>query len=300
MKLAIIGLGRMGMNMARRLMQNGIEVIAYNRTKRKTEEIAAEGATAAFSLEEIAGKMEQPRIAWLMLPAGRIVDEYLERLSSLFSREDIIIDGGNSFYRDSIRRHEFLKARGIHFMDAGVSGGIWGLKKGYCTMVGGEMDVYKRLIPVFRALAPEDGFMYCGGPGAGHYAKMIHNGIEYAMMQAYAEGFEMLHASPYGRNLSFSGLARLWNHGSVIRSWLLELLEGAFEEGNDLADIQGYVEDSGEGRWTVKEAIDLDVPAEVITISLMRRFRSRQGEAYSDRVLAALRNRFGGHRVRKK
>jgi 6-phosphogluconate dehydrogenase len=300
MKLAIIGLGKMGMNMARRLIQNKIEVVAYNRTPQKTEDIAKEGAIAAFSLEEVIEKLESPRIVWLMLPAGSTVDEYIERLSALLSDGDIIIDGGNSYFKDSIRRHDFLNAKGMHFIDAGVSGGIWGLKVGYCTMVGGDKKVFKKLKSIFTALAPKDGFMYCGGPGAGHYVKMVHNGIEYAMMQSYAEGFEILKASQYSKDLNFSELSHLWNQGSVIRSWLLELLEEAFKEDDDLSSIKGYVEDSGEGRWTVKEAIDLDVPVEVIIMSLFKRFRSRQEESYGDKVLAALRNQFGGHKVIKK
>ncbi len=297
MKLAIIGLGKMGMNMARRLIQNKIEVVAYNRTPQKAEDIAKEGAIAAFSLEEVVEKLESPRIVWLMLPAGSTVDEYVERLSALLSDGDIIIDGGNSYFKDSIRRHGFLNAKGMYFIDAGVSGGIWGLKVGYCTMVGGDKKVFKKLKSIFTALAPKDGFMYCGGPGAGHYVKMVHNGIEYAMMQSYAEGFEILKASQYSKDLDFSELSHLWNQGSVIRSWLLELLEDAFKGDNDLSSIKGYVEDSGEGRWTVKEAIDLDVPAEIIIMSLFKRFRSRQEESYGDKVLAALRNQFGGHKV---
>ncbi len=300
MKLAIIGLGKMGMNMARRLMRNEIEIVAYNRTPQKTEEISREGALGAYSLEEVADTLDTPRIIWIMLPAGTVVDEYIERLVGLLKEDDIIIDGGNSFYKDSIRRHEFLNAKGMHFIDAGISGGIWGLEAGYCTMVGGDKKTYKKLIPIFQALAPEKGYMLCGGPGAGHYVKMIHNGIEYAMMQSYAEGFEILHASPYKESLNFSELSRLWNRGSVIRSWLLELLEDAFKDTKELSSVKGYVEDSGEGRWTVQEAIDLAVPAEVILLSLFRRFRSRQEDAYADKVVAALRNRFGGHKVIKK
>lgn len=300
MKLAIIGLGKMGMNMARRLMKNKVEIVAYNRTPKKTEDIAKEGAIAAFSLEEVIGKLDSPGIVWLMLPAGNIVDEYIERLSSLLSDGDIIIDGGNSYFKDSVKRHDFLNAKGMHFIDAGVSGGIWGLQEGYCTMIGGDKKIFKKLKPIFTALAPKDGFMYCGGPGAGHYVKMVHNGIEYAMMQSYAEGFEILKASPYGKDLDFSDLSHLWNRGSVIRSWLLELLEEAFRGDDDLSSIKGYVEDSGEGRWTVKEAIDLDVPVEVIMMSLLKRFRSRQEESYGDKVLAALRNQFGGHKLIKK
>ncbi|UCG77829.1 MAG: decarboxylating 6-phosphogluconate dehydrogenase [Nitrospirota bacterium] len=300
MKLAIIGLGKMGMNMAKRLLRNKIEVVAFNRTSRKTEQIEQEGAIGAYSLEEVINKTGSPRIIWLMLPAGKAVDEYIERLADMMSDGDIIIDGGNSFYKDSVRRHDFLYSKGIRFIDAGISGGVWGLEAGYCTMVGGDIKTYKYLEPVFRALAPKHGYMYCGATGAGHYTKMVHNGIEYAMMQSYAEGFEILKSSPYRESLNFADLSRLWNQGSVIRSWLLELLERAFADDDDLSDIEGYVEDSGEGRWTVQEAIDLDVPAEVILMSLFKRFRSRQSAPYSDKVIAALRNQFGGHSVKKR
>ncbi len=301
MRLAMIGLGKMGMNMAKRLLQNGHEVVAYNRTPQKTRELAEDdGAIGAYSLNEVMEKLEHPRILWIMLPAGKTVDDYIEQLPEHLSEGDIIIEGGNSYYKDSVRRYHFLHEKGIHFIDAGVSGGIWGLSIGYCTMVGGDREIFEYLEPVFRALAPRDGYLYCGASGAGHFVKMIHNGIEYALMQAYAEGFEILNASPYRENLNFSSLSHLWNQGSVIRSWLLELLETAFSEDEGLSSIKGYVEDSGEGRWTVKEAIDFDVPAETIMLSLFRRFRSRQNESFSDRVLAALRHQFGGHRVFKK
>jgi len=235
-----------------------------------------------------------------MLPAGSVVDEYIAQFSGLLSVGDVIIDGGNSHYKDSVRRYEGLKSQGIRFLDAGISGGIWGLEIGYCTMVGGDREIYDLVSPVFESLAPSEGYMYCGGAGAGHFVKMIHNGIEYGMMQAYAEGFEILHSSPYNEGLDLAALSHLWNRGSVIRSWLLELLELTFSEDRDLSAIKGFVEDSGEGRWTIQEAIDLDVPAEVLMISLLRRFRSRQDDAFSDRIVAALRNRFGGHSLKKK
>lgn len=300
MKLALIGLGKMGMNMAKRLLRGGHAVIAYNRTPQKTEEIMNEGAMGVFTIDELTAKLSSPRIIWLMLPAGDTIDEYIETLSSRLTKGDIIIDGGNTYYKDDLRRAEKLRARGIHFLDIGVSGGIWGLTEGYCLMLGGDHDVYKKIEPLLITLAPTEGYMYCGQTGAGHYVKMIHNGIEYAMMQSYAEGFDILNASPYGKDLDFSELSHLWNRGSVIRSWLLELLESAFAKDRRLSGITGYVEDSGEGRWTVKEALDLDVSADTITTSLFRRFLSRQEESFSNKVLAALRNEFGGHRVVKK
>lgn len=300
MELALIGLGKMGMNMAKRLLKGGHAVTAYNRTPQKTEEIMKDGATGAFTIDELTAKLSSPGIVWLMLPAGSTVDEYIETLSSRLKKGDIVIDGGNSYYKDDLRRAEKLRGRGIHFLDIGVSGGIWGLTEGYCLMIGGDHDVYKKIEPLLITLAPPEGYLYCGQTGAGHYVKMIHNGIEYAMMQSYAEGFDILNTSPYGKDLDFSKLSHLWNRGSVIRSWLLELLESAFAKDRRLSGIKGYVEDSGEGRWTVKEAIDLDVSADTIATSLFKRFLSRQEESFSNKVLAALRNEFGGHRVMKK
>ncbi len=300
MDIAMVGLGRMGMNMARRLLQSGHRVVAYNRTPGKTDLIVKEGAEGAYCLEEIAEKLSPPRVVWMMLPAGRVVDEHVERFGTMLGEGDILIDGGNSYYRDSIRRAEFLGRRGIHYLDIGVSGGIWGLREGYCLMVGGNRQVYERIKPLLESLATEGGYLYCGGTGAGHFVKMVHNGIEYAMMQAYAEGFELLNLSAYRDELDFKEIARLWNHGSVIRSWLLELLERAFEDDPRLEGILGYVEDSGEGRWTLKEAIDMGVPADAIAVSLFRRFRSRQEESFSEKILAALRAQFGGHRVLKR
>ena len=297
MKLAMIGLGRMGMNMARRLMQGGHEVVAYNRSSDKTDQLAAEGAQGAYSLEEAVAKLTAPRILWLMLPAGKVVDEHITRLKELLDPGDVIVEGGNSYYKDDLRRAEELAPTGIHYLDAGVSGGIWGLQIGYCTMVGGERAVFETLEPIFKTLAPQDGYLYCGPSGAGHFVKMVHNGIEYAMMQAYGEGFEILEASRYGSSFNYADISHLWNQGSVIRSWLLELAEEAFRKEERLSDIKGYVQDSGEGRWTVLQAIETAVPAETITLSLMRRFRSRQQDPFAERVLAALRREFGGHAV---
>ncbi len=300
MKLAIIGLGRMGMNMARRLMQGGHDVVAFNRSPDKTDQLAAEGAQGAYSLEELVAKLTAPRILWLMLPAGSVVDEHITRLTELLSAGDIIVEGGNSYYKDDIRRAKELEPTGIHYLDAGVSGGIWGLKVGYCTMIGGNRDVFETLEPIFQSLAPPEGYLYCGETGAGHFVKMVHNGIEYAMMQAYGEGFEILENSRYAPSFNYADISHLWNQGSVIRSWLLELAEEAFRKEEKLSDIHGFVQDSGEGRWTVLQAIETAVPAEVITLSLMRRFRSRQQDPFAERVLAALRREFGGHAVAEK
>ena len=297
MKLAMIGLGRMGMNMARRLMQGGHEVVAYNRSSDKTDQLAAEGAQGVYSIEEAVAKLTAPRVVWLMLPAGKVVDEHITRLKELLDPGDVIVEGGNSYYKDDLRRSEELAPTGIHYLDAGVSGGIWGLQIGYCTMVGGERTVFETLEPIFKTLAPKDGYLYCGPTGAGHFVKMVHNGIEYAMMQAYGEGFEILEASRYGSSFNYADISHLWNQGSVIRSWLLELAEEAFRKEERLSDIKGYVQDSGEGRWTVLQAIETAVPAETITLSLMRRFRSRQQDPFAERVLAALRREFGGHAV---
>jgi 6-phosphogluconate dehydrogenase len=297
MQLAMIGLGRMGMNMARRLLAGGHQVVAYNRTPDKTEQMVAEGAEGAFGLEEVIEKLDSPRIVWLMLPAGRVVDERIDRLAPLLTKNDILIDGGNSFYKDDIRRAAQLEPKGVHYMDAGVSGGIWGLKIGYCTMIGGNRETYDTVEPILETLAPEDGYLYCGKPGSGHFVKMVHNGIEYGMMQAYGEGFEILAASEFADGFDYADIAHLWNQGSVIRSWLLELAEAAFRKDDKLSDISGHVDDSGEGRWTVIQAVETGVPAEVITLSLMRRFRSRQKDPFTERVLAALRREFGGHAV---
>jgi 6-phosphogluconate dehydrogenase len=294
----MIGLGRMGMNMARRLLQGRQRVVAYNRSPARTAEIVREGADGSESLAELVEKLAPPRVIWLMLPAGEVIDTHLAQLRDLLGRGDIVIDGGNTFFKDDIPRAELLAARGIDFMDAGVSGGIWGLKIGYCLMLGGRRETFEYLEPVFQALAPHDGYLYCGPVGAGHFVKMVHNGIEYGMMQAYGEGFAILEASPYARDLDYGRVAHLWNQGSVVRSWLLELLEGAFARDRKLEEIRGYVEDSGEGRWTVQQAVDCGVPAPVIALSLFQRFRSRERDSFSDRVLAALRREFGGHAVK--
>lgn len=299
MEAGIVGLGRMGLNMARRLVKGGHRITGYNRTPDVTRAAEKEGIEAAFSLEELVSKLSTPRVVWIMLPEGRPVDSTIEELKPLLAPGDMIVDGGNSFYKDDLRRSKDLTPGGLVYMDAGVSGGIWGLKEGYCTMIGGPRSGFERIRPMLETLAPPDGYMYCGESGAGHYVKMVHNGIEYGMMEAYAEGFELLKASPYGKGIKNAELAALWNRGSVVRSWLLELLEDAFKKEDGLESIIGYVEDSGEGRWMVKEAVDLSVALPVITESLMRRFRSRQDESFAEKVLAALREEFGGHSVRR-
>jgi 6-phosphogluconate dehydrogenase len=296
MRIGFIGLGRMGANMVRRLLRDGHEIVAYNRTAEKTKEIESEGAEGAYSIEELVDKLEKPRHVWIMVPAGDATEAQIEELLEHLEAGDTIIDGGNTNFHDDQRRHPALAEKGIRYVDAGVSGGIWGLANGFCLMVGGDAEAVKPLEPAFLSLAPENGYLHVGGPGAGHYVKMVHNGIEYGMMQAYAEGFEIMHASDY--ELDLQKIATLWNHGSVVRSWLLELMESALEEDQDLAHLKGWVADSGEGRWTVQEAIDKDVPAPVITLSLLMRFRSRQDDSYGAKVLAALRNEFGGHAVK--
>jgi 6-phosphogluconate dehydrogenase len=297
MEVGIIGLGRMGMNMARRLLGGGHRVVVYNRTMDKTAEMKKEGAVGTASVEELVQKLGTPRVAWMMLPAGKVIDDHVDMFSYLLSSGDLLVDGGNTYYKDDLRRAEKLKPKGIHYVDAGVSGGIWGLKEGYCLMIGGEKTAFKQIEPLLETLAPKDGYLYCGPTGAGHFVKMVHNGIEYGLMQAYGEGFSLLNASPYNEFLDFSHLAHLWNQGSVVRSWLLELLESAFAKDRRLSEITGYVEDSGEGRWTVEQAIETAVPIPVIAQSLFERFRSREKDSFSDRVLAALRREFGGHAV---
>jgi 6-phosphogluconate dehydrogenase len=298
MRIGFIGLGKMGMNMVERLLNSGHEVVAYARTQDTVKTAEEKGAIGAKSLQDVLSKLKKPKIIWLMVPAGDATEETINITASFLEEGDIVIDGGNSFYKDSIRRAGALAKRKISFIDAGTSGGIWGLKLGYCLMIGGDKDVFRSLEPIFRSLAPENGYAHVGPNGAGHFVKMVHNGIEYALLQGYAEGFEILH-SKKEFNLDLQNIAGLWNQGSVIRSWLLELAENAFKNDPSLSSIKGFVEDSGEGRWTVAEAIEQDVPAPVITLSLLERLRSRQDESFSARVIAALRNEFGGHGVKK-
>lgn len=298
MKLGMIGLGKMGANMTRRLLAGKHQVVVYNRTPEKTKEMATEGAIAAFSIDELLKALGSPRIVWLMVPSGQPVDDMIGELLPKLSKGDIVIDGGNSRYTDSVRRYNQLKSSGINFLDVGTSGGVWGLKEGYCMMIGGDEPVFNTALPIFKTLAPQDGYAYTGAAGSGHFVKMVHNGIEYGMLQAYGEGFEILNASQY--NLDLKKIAGLWDHGSVIRSWILELAALAFDKDPKLAEIRGYVEDTGEGRWTIEEAMKQNVPAPAITLSLLARFRSRQDDSFSAKVIAALRNEFGGHAVKEK
>jgi 6-phosphogluconate dehydrogenase len=299
MKIGFVGLGKMGGNMVERLLNGGHEIVAFDPVKEALKEAENKGAVPANSLQELVDKLDAPRAIWIMVPSGDPTEETITALSSLLAEGDVVIDGGNSFYKDSTRRAAALKAKGVSFLDAGTSGGIWGLKVGYCLMIGGEASVFEQLEPVFKTLAPEDGYAYVGASGAGHFVKMVHNGIEYALLQGYAEGFEILNARRAFK-LDLKKIAHLWNQGSVIRSWLLELAEDAFTKDPKLESIRGYVQDSGEGRWTVAEAIENDVPAPLITLSLLERLRSRQGESFSAKVIAALRDEFGGHGVKKK
>jgi 6-phosphogluconate dehydrogenase len=297
MELGMIGLGRMGANMTERLVRGGHSVVSYDRDPEAIQRCVDKGALGAHSLADFVKQLNTPRVIWLMVPSGDAVDSTIEQLLSNVSAGDIIIDGGNSYYKDSIRRAEKLKPQGIHFVDVGTSGGIWGLTEGYCMMIGGESATITALATIFETLAPPNGYAHVGPSGAGHFAKMIHNGIEYGMLQAYGEGFEMLQASQFDFDLA--QVSHLWNQGSVVRSWLLELAEKAFAEDPKLSSIRGFVEDSGEGRWTVLEAVEQNVPASVLTLSLFSRFASRQEDSFSARVVAALRNGFGGHAVKR-
>ena len=297
MELGIIGLGRMGANMTERLLRGGHKLITYDRSPEAIQRCVDKGAFGAHSLADFVKQVSLPRVIWLMVPSGEPVDLTIEQLLPNLLENDIIIDGGNSHYKDSIRRAEKLKQLGIHFVDAGTSGGIWGLQEGYCLMIGGEKAIVDQLEPIFKTLAPENGFAHVGASGAGHFAKMVHNGIEYGMLQAYGEGFEMLKASQFEFDLG--KISHLWNQGSVVRSWLLELAENAFQKDPQLSFIKGFVEDSGEGRWAVLEAVEREIPASILTLSLFARYASRQEDSFSAKVIAALRNEFGGHGVRK-
>ncbi|HMI31850.1 MAG TPA: decarboxylating 6-phosphogluconate dehydrogenase [Candidatus Limnocylindrales bacterium] len=297
MELGFIGLGRMGKNMVFRLLDGKHRIVAWDRSPEPAREVEAKGAAIAVSPADIAAKLrDAPRAIWIMVPAGDATEQVIRDAAAALKPGDTIIDGGNSYYKDSLRRASWLAERKIDFVDAGTSGGVWGLTVGYCLMVGGSESVCKRLEPLFKTLAPKDGYARVGANGAGHFTKMVHNGIEYGLMQAYAEGFEILKASPY--NLDLPSISSLWNHGSVVRSWLLELAASAFEEDPNLDKVSGYVEDSGEGRWTVIEAIERAVPAPVLTLALATRFRSRQSDSFQGKVLAALRHKFGGHAVK--
>jgi 6-phosphogluconate dehydrogenase len=297
MEIGIYGLGRMGGNMATRWVRAGHRVVASNRSRGPVDEAAALGAVPAYTMEEMISKLEAtPKVIWLMVPSGQVTDDALDHALSLLKPGDIIIDGGNSNWHDTQRRAEKVSAAGMHMQDCGTSGGIWGLKVGYSLMIGGEREIFEHLEPLYKSLAPENGYGYMGAHGAGHFVKMVHNGVEYGMLQAYGEGFEILEKSQF--SLDMREVTRVWQNGSVVRSWLLDLAALAFNEDPTLANIKGYVQDSGEGRWTVQAAIDEDVPAPVITLSLLQRFVSRQDESFSAKVIAALRNQFGGHAVK--
>ncbi len=296
MQLGMIGLGRMGANMTTRLIRGGHAVVAYDRDPAAVQRTEADGATGAASLADLVSKLSAPRAVWIMVPAGAPTDSTVDALLGLLQPGDAIIDGGNSKWTDSKERYQRCKPKGVSFVDAGTSGGVWGLANGYCLMVGGDDDAVKRVEPIFLTLAPEGGYAHVGPSGAGHFSKMVHNGIEYGMLAAYGEGFEILEKSEYTYDLH--ELASIWRYGSVVRSWLLELLELALKSDPKLAKVKGWVADSGEGRWTVQAAIDEDVPAPVITMSLMSRFVSREDESFSAKIIAALRNEFGGHAVK--
>jgi len=297
MDVGLVGLGRMGGNMATRLVRGGHRVVGFDPAVAARQAAQTSGIETAASLPELVKALPSPRVVWIMVPAGEPTEAALRELAELLARDDTIIEGGNSHYKDDVRRAPALGARGVQYVDAGVSGGIWGLTEGYCLMVGGDRDVVQRLAPIFTTLAPPDGWLHVGPVGSGHYVKMIHNGIEYGLMQAYAEGFELMSVSDY--SLDLPAIAKLWNRGSVVRSWLLELAAGALSHDPKLAAIKGWVEDSGEGRWTIADAVEKAVPAPVITASLYARFRSRRENSFADRLLAALRNAFGGHAVRR-
>jgi 6-phosphogluconate dehydrogenase len=298
MQLAMIGLGKMGGNMTARLMRDGHSVVVYDHHADNIAKYVALGAKPATGLPDLTGQLTGPRIVWIMVPAGKPVDDTIDALLAGLKPGDIIIDGGNSNYKETRARAERLAAKKINFIDAGTSGGVWGLENGYCLMVGGERDAVKQCEPIFLSLAQKDGYMHVGPPGAGHYVKMVHNGIEYGLLQAFAEGYEILGSSSKYPDLDLHGVAELWQHGSVVRSWLNELAVRAFEKDPRLDKLKGYVADSGEGRWTVAEAIEEDVPAPVITLSLLMRLRSRQEDSFGGKVIAALRNEFGGHAVK--
>jgi 6-phosphogluconate dehydrogenase len=320
MQLGMIGLGRMGANMVRRLLAAGHECVVFDLDAASVAALAVEGAADASSMDAFVAALRPPRAAWVMVPAGEATETTVEALAARMAPGDIVIDGGNSHYKDDVRRAARLRTQGMHYVDAGTSGGVWGRERGYCLMIGGSDEAFRHLEPIFRALAPgqgairpspgregrsgtaEQGYLHCGPPGAGHFVKMIHNGIEYGMMQAYAEGFDILRSASSEQlpaelrfDLDVADIAELWRRGSVVTSWLLDLTAGALAEDPALADYSGYVQDSGEGRWTVEAAVDAAVPADVLTAALYRRFRSRQSSTFADKVLSAMRHKFGGH-----
>ena len=298
MELGFVGLGKMGMNMVTRLQQDKHRVVVYDRTVDLIKQAEGVGGVGSASLEDMVSKLKAPRAVWIMVPSGAPTEDTVAKAAALLSPGDIIIDGGNTNFHDDVRRAAELKKKNIHYVDAGTSGGIWGLKLGYCLMVGGDKAVVEQLAPIFKTLAPENGWAHMGDHGAGHYVKMVHNGIEYSMMQGYAEGFELMSKSEY--KLDLPRIADLWMQGSVVRSWLLELTAGALKQDPKLEGLKGYVQDSGQGRWTILDAIDKDVPVPTLTAALFTRFRSRQEESFAEKMLAAMRNAFGGHAVKKR
>lgn len=298
MKIGMIGLGKMGGNMTERLLKDGHEVVVYNLTQEPIDEAAKKGAIPAKSVADLVKKLPKPKVVWLMVPSGKPVDQNIRELKKHLKKGDVVIDGGNSEWEDSQKRAKGLKSSNIEFIDCGVSGGVWGLKEGYCLMYGGDKKTCDYVEPIFKTLAPKKGYLYCGPVGSGHFVKMVHNGIEYGMLQSYAEGFAVLEASEFGIDLL--KVSQVWQYGSVIRSWLLELAERVFKEDPTLEDLDPYVWDSGEGRWTVEAAINLNVPAPIITASLIARIQSRDSDSFSMKTIAALRNQFGGHAVKKK
>ena len=297
MKIGLIGLGKMGSNMVLRLLKGKHKVVVYDRSPDPVKNLEKQGAIGASSVQDLLSKLPKQKIVWLMIPAGEPTIQAVKELSNELSKGDIVIDGGNSYYKNSVLMAKELKTKGIHFVDAGTSGGIWGLEKGYCLMIGGENEIFAKCEPIFKTLAPKEGYLHVGTNGTGHFVKMIHNGIEYGMLQAYGEGFEIMNASEY--KLDFAKISHLWNQGSVVRSWILELAQDAFGKNPKLSGIAAYVDDSGEGRWTVAEAIERNVSAPVISLSLFERLRSREKECFSAKVIAALRNEFGGHAIKK-
>jgi 6-phosphogluconate dehydrogenase len=297
MELGFIGLGKMGMNMVTRLRRDNHRVVVFDRSADLVKQAEGQGCVASSSLADMIGKLTAPRTVWIMVPSGAPTEETVQAVAALLQPGDTIVDGGNTRFHDDVRRAADLKKKQLHYIDAGTSGGIWGLKVGYCLMIGGEETPVKRLAPVFTTLAPENGWAHVGGPGAGHYVKMVHNGIEYSMMQGYAEGFELMSKSEY--NLNLGRVADLWMHGSVVRSWLLELAVDALKDDPKLDKLKGFVQDSGEGRWMIADAIEKDVPVPTLTTALFTRFRSRQDQSFAEKMLAALRNAFGGHAVRR-
>ncbi len=297
MDIGFVGLGKMGLNMVTRLQRAGHQVTAYDRSADALANATAAGCTGAASLADLVQRLKAPRAVWIMVPSGPPTEETVQAVAALLAPGDVIIDGGNTRFHDDVRRSKELATKKLQYIDAGTSGGIWGLKNGYCLMVGGNKEVVDRLAPIFETLAPPNGWAHVGAAGAGHYVKMVHNGIEYSLMQGYAEGFELMSKSEY--RLDLSRIADLWLQGSVVRSWLLELAASALKEDPRLEQLKGYVQDSGEGRWMVADAIDKDVPVPTLTAALFTRFRSRQTETFAEKMLAALRNAFGGHAVKR-